>query len=302
MPALRATASTHREFLNRKISGLQGCHRPRPLVNNPPWPHAWLPEGLGTGGSCGLQEIDMPSTPPCAPSRSLYKHPPGLAGRARVPSTHQTPALPTHRPLGSQQQRESQLLAGCRRSRRWPCQVQGSRPAAVRTPGRPAPAPPPPRRGHRHRPAGERACGRPAPLAPGTGGPRPSQRSGRGSHRACGAPPRPLRSHAARGRRSGHTVPASGRAGAADPARRGPYPLSSSSSSRDWVLSELQCRHHMAAAAGADGAGRSGPGPSRASPTPAGGSRSPGADPPPPPPRPPGDRTTRRATPSGRPA
>lgn len=50
----------------------------------------------------------------------------------------------------------------------------------------------------------------------------------------------------------------------------GPYPLSSSSSSRDWVRSELQCRHHMAAAAGVDGAERPGLRPRRALPTPAG--------------------------------
>lgn len=39
-----------------------------------------------------------------------------------------------------------------------------------------------------------------------------------------------------------------------------PYPLSSSSSSRDWVLSELQCRHHMTTAAGAARAGAGDPG------------------------------------------
>lgn len=43
-----------------------------------------------------------------------------------------------------------------------------------------------------------------------------------------------------------------------------PYPLSSSSSSRDCVLSELQCRHHMTAAAGAARAGARRPRPSRA--------------------------------------
>lgn len=43
-------------------------------------------------------------------------------------------------------------------------------------------------------------------------------------------------------------------------ARPGPYPLSSSSSSRDWVRSEWQCRHHMVAAAGAGGPGAWGPG------------------------------------------
>lgn len=43
-------------------------------------------------------------------------------------------------------------------------------------------------------------------------------------------------------------------------ARPGPYPLSSSSSSRDWVRSEWQWRHHMVAAAGAGGPGARGPG------------------------------------------
>lgn len=55
----------------------------------------------------------------------------------------------------------------------------------------------------------------------------------------------------------------------AHPPRPGPHPLSSSSSSRDCVRSELQCRHHMAAAAGAGRAGRAGPGPTPDRPRPA---------------------------------
>jgi hypothetical protein len=47
-----------------------------------------------------------------------------------------------------------------------------------------------------------------------------------------------------------------------------PYPLSSSSSSKDWVLSELQCRHHMTTATGTARAGARGPRPSRAPATP----------------------------------
>lgn len=80
----------------------------------------------------------------------------------------------------------------------------------------------------------------------------------------------------------------------------GPYPLSSSSSSRDWVRSELQCKHHMAAAAGDDAAGHPGPRPSRELPTPVSGGRIPGATPDHSDTGPPGTRPPQGAWPSAR--